>query len=240
MGGEIDICSMTRIYLFSFYETIKVEPWTKLFIYHVCYHIGYQMFNPDKALKENIFDILKNDGKSISALSRDLEERGISIHRLILTGYLRALTDYNYLKEKEVPPAKVYVPVKGKEKDIYEVIGEFCRKIESGPDADLLILFSLNRLFRRPVFFEELRKAGVRDMPSSKQVGVQERQEAKKFIQRAGLKVSDMNLVYLHDDPSLVPKYEELLAMVLCDLMSFSSLVRDTKQMKLDLSQAGP
>jgi hypothetical protein len=198
------------------------------------------MFNPDKALKENIFDILKNDGKSISALSRDLEERGISIHRLILTGYLRALTDYNYLKEKEVPPAKVYVPVKGKEKDIYELVGESARKIASGPDADLLVLFCLCRLFRRPVFFEELRKAGVRDMPSSKQVGIPERQEAKKFIQRAGLKVADINLLYRHDDPALVPQHEEILSLVLCDLMSFSSLVRDTKQTKLDFTQSGP
>ena len=198
------------------------------------------MFNPDKALKDNIFDILKNDGKSISALSRDLEERGISIHRLILTGYLRALTDCNYLREKEVPPAKVYVPVKGKDKDVYEVIGEFCRKLENGQDADLLILFSLNRLFRRPVFFEELRRAVVRDMPSSKQVGVQERQEAKRFIQRAGIKVTDINLVYLHEDQSLVPRFEELLSMMLSDLLSFSSLVRDTKQTKLDLTQAGP
>lgn len=197
------------------------------------------MTDPDKALKEDIFDILKNDGKSISALSRDLEERGINIHRLILTGYLRALTDYNYLREKEVPPAKVYVPVKGKEKDIYEMVGEFSRKLETGPDADLLILYSLNRLFKRPVFFEELRKAGVRDMPSNKQVGI-ERQEAKKFIQRAGLKVNDLNLVYRHDDPAMASRYEDLLSMVLCDLMSFSRLVRDTKQTKLDFSEAGP
>jgi hypothetical protein len=197
------------------------------------------MTDPDKALKEDIFDILKNDGKSISALSRDLEERGINIHRLILTGYLRALTDYNYLREKEVPPAKVYIPVKGKEKDIYEMVGEFSRKLETGPDADLLVLYSLTRLFKRPVFFEELRKAGVRDMPSNTQVGI-ERQEAKKFIQRAGLKVNDLNLVYKHDDPAMATRYEDLLSMVLCDLMSFSRLVRDTKQTKLDFSEAGP
>jgi len=198
------------------------------------------MFNPDKALKDIIFEILKNDGKSISALSRELVERDINIHRLILTGYLRALTDCNYLKEKEVPPAKVYVPVKGRDKDVYEMIGESCRKLENGQEADLLLLFSLNRLFRRPVFFEELRRAGVRDMPSSKQVGVQERQEARKFVQRAGIKVADLNLVYLHEDPSLVPRFEELLSMMLSDLLSFSSLIRDTKQTKLDLTLAGP
>src|SRR5512133_2083741 len=127
------------------------------------------MFNPEKALKDNIFDILKNDGKSISALSRELEERGISLHRLILTGYLRALTDYNYLREKEVPPAKVYVPVKGKEKDIYDYVGENSRKICIGVESALLVLYTLCHLFHRPIFFDELKKAGVRDPPPARQ-----------------------------------------------------------------------
>jgi hypothetical protein len=194
------------------------------------------MFNPDKALRDNIFDILKNDGKSISALSRELEERGISLHRLILTGYLRALTDYNYLKEREVPPAKVYVPVKGKEKDVYEVVGECSRRMSSGSDADLLVLFTLCRLFRRPIFFEELKRAGVRDLPSAKQAGSEERQEAKKFLQKAGMKLVDGNMAYIHEDPALNEKYDELLGMMLCELLGFSNLVRETKQTKLDLA----
>jgi hypothetical protein len=194
------------------------------------------MFNPDRALRDNIFDILKNDGKSISALSRELQQRGINIHRLILTGYLRALTDSNLLKEKDVPPAKVYIPVKGKEKDIYEIIGDCSRRLSEGPDADLLVLYTLNRLLRRPVFFDELRRAGVRDMPVSKQVAVEERQEARKYLQRANIKIIEVNLAYFTDDPELVPMFEELLSVALCDLLSFSNLVRDTKQTKLDLA----
>ncbi len=73
------------------------------------------MFHPDKEMRDLLFEILNNDGKSISAISRELEEQGCSIHRLILTGYLRALTDLNILKEKEVPPAKVYVSSKDPE-----------------------------------------------------------------------------------------------------------------------------
>jgi hypothetical protein len=193
------------------------------------------MFNPDKVLRDNIFDILKNDGKSISALSRELEERGISLHRLILTGYLRALTDYNYLKEKEVPPAKVYVPVKGKERDVYEAVGECSRRLSSGPDADLLVLFTLGRLFHRPIFFEELKRAGVRDLPSAKQASPEERQEVKKFLQKSGVRILDSNLAYTHEDPALDAKFDELLSMMLCDLLGFSNLIRETKQTKLDL-----
>jgi hypothetical protein len=91
-------------------------------------------------------------------------------------------------------------------------------------------------LFRRPVFFDELRRAGVRDMPVSKQVAVEERQEARKYLQRANIKIIEVNLAYFTDDPELVPMFEELLSVALCDLLSFSNLVRDTKQTKLDLA----
>jgi hypothetical protein len=197
------------------------------------------MFNPDKALKDNIFDILKNDGKSISALSRELEARGISLHRLILTGYLRALTDYNYLREKEVPPAKVYVPVKGKEKDVYEVVGECSRRLSTGAEADLLVLLTLGRLFHRPIFFEELKRAGVRDPPPAQQASGEERQEVKKVLQKAGIKALDSNLAYVHEDPALNEKYDELLSMMICELLGFSNLVRETKQTKLNISPVG-
>jgi hypothetical protein len=197
------------------------------------------MFNPEKALKDNIFDILKNDGKSISALSRELEGRGISLHRLILTGYLRALTDYNYLREKEVPPAKVYVPVKGKEKDVYDYVGEASRKLCSGVEADLLVLYSLGRLFHRPIFFDELKRAGVRDPPPAKQAGPEERQEVKKFLQKAGVKVLDGSLAYVHEDTALNEKFNELMVLLLCEQLECANLVKETKQTKLNLSQTG-
>ena len=53
----------------------------------------------------------------------------MKINRLLLTGYLRALTDLKMLKEKNVPPAKIYIPIKGKEQDIYQMIGEKAREL---------------------------------------------------------------------------------------------------------------
>jgi hypothetical protein len=197
------------------------------------------MFNPEKALKDNIFDILKNDGKSISALSRELEERGIVLHRLILTGYLRALTDYNYLREREIPPAKVYVPVKGKEKDIYDYVGETSRRLCSGVDADLLVLFTLERIFHRPIFFDELRRAGVRDPPPAKQAEPEERQEVRRFLQKGGVKILDGSLAYVHEDPALEGKFNELVLIMLCDLLGYTNLIKETKQTKLDFGQPG-
>ena len=70
------------------------------------------MYNPDKEFDRIIIECLGKDGKSISALSKDLESRGIKMHRLIITGYLRAMTDLGYLKEREIPPSKIYQPIK--------------------------------------------------------------------------------------------------------------------------------
>ena len=82
------------------------------------------------------------------------------MHRLTLTGYLRAMTDLNILKEKDVPPAKIYTPVKGKERDIYLKIAEEAKLIRGDRSADLT-LYVLFKLFRRPIFKEELERAGV-------------------------------------------------------------------------------
>lgn len=205
----------------------------KLYIYQVCYHIGYQMFNPDKLMRDTILEILRTDGMSISALSRALEEKGISIHRLILTGYLRALTDLNELKEKEVPPAKIYIPVKSKEKDVYELVGEHARDICSGKDADQLIVYSLNRLFKRPVFLEELKHAGVTSPMSFRQAEGDERNEAKRILKRLNFKVPDTSPAFVADPIDDAFAFENLLCSIMCEKLDYAALVMESKQTKL-------
>ncbi len=191
------------------------------------------MFHPEKGFKDVVFEILRSDGKSISALSRELEERGYVIHRLILTGYLRALTDLNILKEKEVPPAKVYVPIKGKEKDVYEVIGERARQMVPPEEADELILFALSRICRRPIFADELKKAGLKGQPPGRQADAEERQEAKRVLARAGSKVPDSSIAYL-STKDMSAEYQEMLGSMLVDYLEMAYLVRETKQLRLD------
>ncbi|WP_019176930.1 hypothetical protein [Methanomassiliicoccus luminyensis] len=190
------------------------------------------MFHPERDLREIIYEILKADGKSISALSRDLEAQGISIHRLILTGYLRALTDLNILKEKDVPPAKVYVPARPKEKDVYEIIGDGSRKVAGGTEADKLALYALGKLFRRPIFIDELRRAGVRD-PVGRQASPEERADAKKTLQKSGMKVPDSSPAFVAEDNGAPGKFEDLLSATIIELLDVSFLVRETKQTKL-------
>jgi hypothetical protein len=191
------------------------------------------MFHPERELRLIILDILKEDGKSISAISRELEARGYDLHRLILTGYLRAMTDLNVLKEKEVPPSKIYVPVKGKSRDIYELIGEKVRQVfGEGEKSDMMILFTLVKTFKRPIFADELAKAGLKNAVG-REVSKEERQEAKQVLLKSGFKVPDSLKAYSIEALELERDYSELIARVLIEVLDAGYLIRETKQTRL-------
>jgi len=140
----------------------------------------------EEKLNLKLFELLEGRQLSISGLSRELKAGGIDEHRLILTGYLRALRDLNILEEFEVPPSKIYAlpekikeslpekieesfPEKGKERkppepsdseDIYSIFRNQLLKI----DLDLRIpvgVYVVSKLFERPCFRKELKLMGI-------------------------------------------------------------------------------
>lgn len=186
------------------------------------------MFNPEKEFHRLVIEALGKDGKSISSLAKDLEKMGFKHHRLILTGYLRALTDMNVLKERDVPPSKIYQPIKALPDSIYESVGKACRKVS--PDPDELILYCLCKIFKRPVFEHELKYAGV-----TRSIGRpaldHEVQECRKFLRRTGSVIQGTVAVHPAKD------FPEEFSLVLADMALESTesryLVMDTKQTKL-------
>lgn len=155
------------------------------------------------------------------------------MHRLTLTGYLRAMTDLNILKEKDVPPAKIYTPVKGKERDIYLKITEQAKLITKDRSADLT-LFALFKLFRRPIFKEELERAGVLDSAPGIQARDEEIVEARKFMMKIGFKIPTSSKAYVPIDEGLEGDYQTLLTQILINDAEATFLVRETKQTKLE------
>jgi len=191
------------------------------------------MFSPEEDLRRAIFEILGGEEKSISALSRELEGKGYNLHRLILTGYLRALTDIRILKEREVPPAKIYIPIKPLERDIYEVVGQKVREMSEGEKANALILYLLSRIFRRAIFFDELKKAGVTGQPPGRQASSEERQEAKRILVRAGFRIPDSSKAYLIEEEGLREAGTEILVTIVVESLDAGRLIRETTQTRL-------
>jgi hypothetical protein len=132
----------------------------------------------EEKLNIKILELLEGKQLSISGLSRELKVVGIDEHRLVLTGYLRALRDLEILEETEVPPSKIYaLPEKTKdspsEKDkasrsqkfsdpeeIYYILRTELLKI----NLDFRIpvgVYVVSRLFERSCFRKELKLVGI-------------------------------------------------------------------------------
>ena len=186
------------------------------------------MYNPEKEFGRIITECLGKDGKSISALSKDLEDRGIKMHRLIITGYLRAMTDLGYLRERDIPPSKIYQPVKPVQETIYEAVGKACRNLSSDPDE--LILYVLNRLFKRPIFESELRAAGI-NRGIGKEASDHDINESRKVLKRAGNIMSSQKAVF--PEKEYPEKYYEVLAEMAIETRGSKHLVMETRQTKL-------
>ena len=87
------------------------------------------MFVPDHNLKDLVVSYLREQERSISALTKQLRADGYPFHRLFVTGYLKALADAGILREKDIPPAKVYSTSAHREPNLYELVGSRCADV---------------------------------------------------------------------------------------------------------------
>ncbi|NLL94971.1 MAG: hypothetical protein GX224_04380 [Thermoplasmatales archaeon] len=186
------------------------------------------MYNPEKDFNRLVMDCLGKDGKSISALSKELEGKNVKLHRLILTGYLRALADLNYLREREIPPAKIYQPIRSLPDNIYESVEKSARKLSD--DADELILYTLYKLLKRPIFDSELKQAGV-NRPIGRKASEYEVGECRRVLRRAG-NVVPTN-VAVHPEAEYEAEYAEVLADIVLEAKESRYLVLETRQTRL-------
>ncbi len=132
----------------------------------------------EEKLNFKLLELLEGRRLSISGLSRELKARGIDEHRLVLTGYLRALRDLKILEETEVPPSKIYalpekttesLSEKGKDsrspelydpQEIYSTLRAQLLKISL--DSRIPVgVYVVSRLFERPCFRRELKLIGI-------------------------------------------------------------------------------
>ncbi len=193
-----------------------------------------KVFVTPERLKDLIIKYVKEEEHSISSLSRRLEGEGNKMHRLVLTGYLKALTDVGVLREKEIPPAKVYTTSAHREKNIYEAVGEKCMALDLKEDEKAQVtVYILQKLFHRPVFFEELKQCGFKEgVIDAEQITGDERREAKISLTKA-------NVHLPYNDPAYVvkkdyePQFLDVLSDIMIDNFKAKRLVIGTKQVKL-------
>lgn len=191
------------------------------------------MFSPEKDLKELIIDTLKKDQLSISGVCRELTAKGVKLHRLELSGYLKALADMNVLKVKDIKPAKVFSMSSTRDRNLYELIGDISASYaRTNDDRATLAAYCLQKLFRRAVFGIELRRCGIEGTVEGRKATSEERSEAKSILTRMGYKVPNSDI------PTIVEKeldnlFSQVLADVVVEKFNSRAYLRQTTQTKL-------
>lgn len=130
---------------------------------YIRFVINYGAVNMSGNIYLLIREILKGRQLSISGVTRELKDKGIDEHRLVMTGYLRALKDLKKVNEVEIPPSKVYSIVEAEQNengDIYSLIAESIRSVESVFMIPVAV-YVLSKTLDRPVFKEEFIKMGL-------------------------------------------------------------------------------
>ena len=194
---------------------------------------GSRLFVPERNLKDLVVSYLREQERSISSLTKQLRQDGYPFHRLFVTGYLKALADTGVLREKDIPPAKVYSTSAHREPNLYELVGSRCREAtRDEADQVRLAVAVLQKLFRRPIFLRELRECGFGGAIDAPQSAREEREEARRGLVKLGLPVPTNEPAY-----ALPERRNELRDEILYDLVvkrfGMGALVLETKQMKL-------
>ena len=192
-------------------------------------------FVPEKDLRAMILDCLKEDDKSISRISRDLKTKGHDYHRLVITGYLKALADLGVIKEKPIPPSKVYSLVPGKSRNIYELVGNLVKSRNIGIKKEgLLCTQVLEALFKRPIFLSEINMCGYDEPHGARKITSEERPDVKELLNNAGLRIGPKEPAFSSRRPYL-DEFEDVITELVLELSGTRALRKGTKQTKLDI-----
>ncbi len=179
-------------------------------------------------------EMLNQKQMSISSIARELKKSGYDQHRLILTGYLRALHDLGYLEEIDIPPSIVYTFNATKKRDIYSILKEHLKKIDASERLEIAV-FVISSLFHRPCFRHELELLGIeaqrtRTVKESKDSRLKEHRAA---VTRIKIPNDDPAFEISGDNTNVLIKGNEILAEFVNELIDLEGLKAKFQQTKL-------
>ncbi len=182
---------------------------------------------------DTLTGILANKQMSISSIARELKKNGHDHHRLILTGYLRALYDMGHIEEMDIPPSKVYSFKAATKKDIYGMVKEHLKGIDTDDRFEIAV-FILSSLFHRPCFKYELGLLGIEARKSS---AVKESKDLRLKDYRAEVtrvKIPQDDPAFeIGDGSAVLQKGNEVLIDIINELIDLDGLKAKFQQTKL-------
>lgn len=178
--------------------------------------------------------ILSNRQMSISSIARELKKNGYDYHRLILTGYLRALHDMGSLEEINIPPAIVYTLKPNSRRDIYGILKEHLKSVDISERLEVAV-FVLTSLFHRPCFKHELELLGIeaRKTGNVKESKDPHLKEHRASVTRIKIPLDDPAFELSGDDPKSLALGNMILIDIVNELIDLEGLKAKFLQKKL-------
>lgn len=198
----------------------------------------------EKKYYETLIKILEKEQLSISGITRQFKKHGYDQHRLILTGYLRALKELGHVVERDIPPSKVYsiaphssiTTITSKyDKDIYTLLGGRIVKLE--PDKRFAVgVYVLSTLFHRPCFKHELKLAGLSPITTewTREYRKSNLKECRQTVKRINIPSDDPAYEFVNkkNDP-ITEIGAEVLCSIIRETIDLNGLYLKYQQMKL-------
>ncbi|MCK4937521.1 MAG: hypothetical protein KAR85_02840 [Methanosarcinales archaeon] len=173
-----------------------------------------------------VLNLLKDRQLSISGISRELKNNGYDQHRLIITGYLRALYDVGFLEELEIPPSKVYTyNHRRQENDIYIMLEDRLREVDSEFRFPVAVHI-LSSLFNRPCFRYELNLLEVTPKASLyvRESNDERLKEYREDITRFDIPASDKAYEMNGADVNIISKSGEVIFGIMKEKVNLTGL----------------
>ena len=173
-----------------------------------------------------IINMLNERQLSISSISRELKSEGYDQHRLIITGYLRALNDTGYLVEQEIPPSKVYsYNHRGQETDIYRILENSLKDVDPEYMYPVAV-YILTSLLNRPCFRYELSLVGItpKSSPYVRESRSEGLKEFREDISRFDVPESDKAYEMTGNDEGVILHSSDVINGIMKNLLDLTGL----------------
>ena len=185
------------------------------------------VLEPGMNLKASILQILAAKDCTISGIHNALRDQGIEVHRLILTGYLRAMKDLEILEEQEVKPSKLYSLSTKTTSDIYNIVGRVASSIDEDK-APEIALGILSTLFNRPIFLREIERCGLISPRKYQKVVPPDRVKYIEKLGAAGVAVPPNSIMIEPDGTFKIP--DDVMMRILYEAFNLKRYSRESNR----------
>ncbi|CAC11664.1 hypothetical protein [Thermoplasma acidophilum] len=157
------------------------------------------------------------------------------MHRIMLSGYLKALVDAGILKERRIKPVTLYSVLRRQDMNIYELTGNAIRSSGSKMDGDTALRL-LYAILRRPVFLTEVERCGTKKPLNFETIIWERRKDLIRKLAESGIIIPETDMLVVPKDATAdntIDLISTLLGQVI-DLKKYTIPEAEKKQKTLD------